>query len=151
MESIRERLPKSYTEVVTYLSLLSPEELSKIPKEKIELYVKYMDNSYTYKIDFSKNIKEQQMMEETKAILSNLFREYFANDYQKERIVAKEKYDLEKIEEIKREKYNPYKKLEERNTKNENYNIAETKEIIIYKENFFKKIINKIKNIFNKS
>ena len=43
------------------------------------------------------------------------------------------------------------KKLEERNTKNENYNIAETKEIIIYKENFFKKIINKIKNIFNKS
>lgn len=151
MESIRERLPKSYTEVVTYLSLLSPEELSKIPKEKIELYVKYMDNSYTYKIDFSKNIKEQQMMEETKAILSNLFRDYFANDYQKERIVAKEKYDLEKIEEIKREKYNPYKKLEERNTKNENYNIAETKEIIIYKENFFKKIINKIKNIFNKS
>ena len=151
MESIRERLPKSYTEVVTYLSLLSPEELSKIPKEKIELYVKYMDNSYTYKIDFSKNIKEQQMMEETKAILSNLFRDYFANDYQKERIVAKEKYDLEKIEEIKREKYNPHKKLEERNTKNENYNIAETKEIIIYKENFFKKIINKIKNIFNKS
>lgn len=151
MESIRERLTKSYTEVVTYLSLLSPEELSKIPKEKIELYVKYMDNSYTYKIDFSKNIKEQQMMEETKAILSNLFRDYFANDYQKERIVAKEKYDLEKIEEIKREKYNPYKKLEERNTKNENYNIAETKEIIIYKENFFKKIINKIKNIFNKS
>lgn len=139
MESIRERLPKSYTEVVTYLSLLSPEELSKIPKEKIELYVKYMDNSYTYKIDFSKNIKEQQMMEETKAILSNLFRDYFANDYQKERIVAKEKYDLEKIEEIKREKYNPYKKLEERNTKNENYNIAETKEIIIYKENFLRK------------
>ena len=151
MENIRERLPKSYTEVVTYLSLLSLEELSKIPNEKIELYTKYMDNSYNYKIDFTKPIKEQQMMEETKAILANLFRDYFANDYQKQRIISNEKYDMEKIKEVKTEKYNPYQKLEERNKKIENHISASTKEIVVYKENFFKKIINKIRNIFKQS
>ena len=84
MENINIRVSKSYKEVLTYLSLLPVSELKKIPKEKLEIYVKYMDNSYDYKIDNNKPIQEQDMMEETKAILSNIFRDYFANDYQKQ-------------------------------------------------------------------
>ena len=34
----------------------------------------------------------------TKAILANIFRDYWAAPYQKERIEAKEKYDLKKLE-----------------------------------------------------
>ena len=45
------------------------------------------------------------MSDITKAILANIFRDYWATPYQKERIEAKEKYDLEKIEQEKREKY----------------------------------------------
>ena len=78
MENINVRISKSYKEVLTYLSLLLPTELKKIPKEKLEIYVQYMDNSYEYKIDKSKTIQNQIMMDETKAILSNLFRDYFA-------------------------------------------------------------------------
>ena len=67
----------------------------------------------------------------------------------KEIIEEKEKYDLEKLEEEKREKYNPdnifKNKLEE--TVVENTNLpAEIK-----KETFFKKLISFIKGVFNKN
>lgn len=143
MENINVRISKSYKEVLTFLSLLSPTELKKIPNEKLELYVKYMDNSYDYKIDKNKPIKNQNMMDETKAILSNLFRDYFANDYQKQRILAKEINDLQKIEKIKKEKYDPYKLLEERNKSK-----VLTKKIVVYKHNYLIDILNKIKKIF---
>ncbi len=145
MENINVRISKSYKEVLTYLSLLSPTELQKIPKEKLEIYVKYMDYSYEYKIDKNKPIQNQNMMAETKAILSNLFRDYFANDYQKQRILAKEKNDLQKIENIKKEKYNPYKILEQRNESK-----VKNKELVVYRHSYLKELIKKIKKLFKK-
>ncbi len=143
MENINVRISKSYKEVLTYLSLLPPTELKKIPPEKLEIYAKYMDDSYDYKIDSSRPMQSQKMMEETKAILSNIFRDYFANDYQKQRILAKEKSDLQKIEQIKKEKYDSYKILEKRNK-----NKVIKKELVAYKHSYLKEIINKIKRIF---
>ena len=145
MENINIRVSKSYKEVLTYLSLLPPTELKKIPPEKLEIYAKYMDDSYDYKIDSSRPMQSQKMMEETKAILSNIFRDYFANDYQKQRILAKEKSDLQKIEQIKKEKYDPYKILEKRNK-----NKVEIKELVVYKHSYLKELIKKIKKLFKK-
>ena len=145
MENINVRISKSYKEVLTYLSLLPPTELKKIPPEKLEIYAKYMDDSYDYKIDSSRPMQSQKMMEETKAILSNIFRDYFANDYQKQRILAKEKSDLQKIEQIKKEKYDPYKILEKRNK-----NKVEIKELVVYKHSYLKELIKKIKKLFKK-
>ena len=145
MENINIRVSKSYKEVLTYLSLLPPTELKKIPPEKLEIYAKYMDDSYDYKIDSSRPMQSQKMMEETKAILANLFRDYFANDYQKQKILAKEKSDLQKIEQIKKEKYDPYKILEKRNK-----NKVEIKELVVYKHSYLKELIKKIKKLFKK-
>lgn len=145
MENINVRISKSYKEVLTYLSLLPPTELKKIPPEKLEIYAKYMDDSYDYKIDSSRPMQSQKMMEETKAILANLFRDYFANDYQKQRILVKEENDLQKIEKIKKEKYDPYKILEKRNK-----NKVEIKELVVYKHSYLKELIKKIKKLFKK-
>lgn len=145
MENINVRISKSYKEVLTYLSLLPPTELKKIPPEKLEIYAKYMDDSYDYKIDSSRPMQSQKMMEETKAILANLFRDYFANDYQKQRILVKEENDLQKIEKIKKEKYDPYKILKKRNK-----NKVEIKELVVYKHSYLKELIKKIKKLFKK-
>ena len=145
MENINVRISKSYKEVLTYLSLLPPTELKKIPPEKLEIYAKYMDDSYDYKIDSSRPMQSQKMMEETKAILANLFRDYFANDYQKQRILVKEENDLQKIEKIKKEKYDPYKILEKRNQ-----NKVEIKELVVSKHSYLKELIKKIKKLFKK-
>lgn len=139
----------AYTEVSEILKYVPDEDVNKIPKEKLEFYKSNMDNEYSYKLDMTKEFEEQEMSDITKAILANIFRDYWATPYQKEIIEKKEKYDLEKLEEEKREKYNPdnifKNKLEE--TVVENTNLpAEIK-----KETFFKKLISFIKGVFNKN
>jgi hypothetical protein len=98
---------KAYTEVIELLKFFPKESVEKIPKEKLKLYIDKMDKTYNYKVDKTKSFEQQQMSEKTKAIFANIFRDYWATDYQRERIKAKEQYDKERIEEEKRNKYNP--------------------------------------------
>jgi len=139
----------AYKEVIEILKYVPDEDVKKIPEEKLEFYKNNMDNEYNYKIDMTKEFEEQEMSDITKAILANIFRDYWATPYQKERIEAKEKYDLEKLEEEKREKYNPDNifKNKTQETVVENTNLP----MVIKKETFFKKLINFIKGLFNKN
>ena len=138
----------AYTEVIEILKYVPDEDVQKIPEEKVEFYKNNMDNEYNYKLDMTKEFEEQEMSDITKAILANIFRDYWATPYQKERIEAKEKYDLEKLEEEKRDKYNPDNifKKKQKETVVENTNLP----VEIKKETFFKKLINFLKGLFNK-
>ncbi len=145
---INEKYACAYTEVIEVLKYTKRDDVNKIPKDIILLWKENMKKDYNFKIDESKNIEEQNLSKEAKAILANIFKKYWATDYQKERIEAKEKYDLEKIEKEKNEKYNPDDIFKTRNKKEE----IETKEnddigIIKYKESIFKRCIKKIKQI----
>jgi len=138
----------AYREVIEILKYVPDEDVQKIPEEKLEFYKTNMDNEYKYKLDMTKEFEEQEMSDITKAILANIFRDYWATPYQKERIEAKEKYDLEKLEEEKREKYNPDNIFKNKKEKIfvENTNLP----VEIKKETFFKKLISFIKGLFNK-
>ena len=57
-----------------------------------------MNKDYDFKIDTKKTLDEQNLSKEAKAIIANIFKKYWATDYQKERIEAKEKYDIEQME-----------------------------------------------------
>ena len=137
----------AYTEVIEILKYVPDEDVQKIPEEKLEFYKNNMNKEYQYSLDMTKEFEEQEMSEITKAILANIFRDYWATPYQKERIEAKERYDLEKIEEEKREKYNPdniFKNKEEKVIEKVNLPVE------IKKKTFFKKLITFIKRLFNK-
>ncbi len=138
----------AYKEVIEILKYVPDEDVAKIPEKKLVFYRKNMDKDYDYKIDKTKEFEEQEMLDITKAVLANIFRDYWATPYQRERILAKEKYDLEKLEEEKREKYNPDDIF--KNRKKEEVHIEENNNlpVEIKKERFFKKLINFIKNIF---
>ena len=144
---------KAYKEVVEILKYVPEESVNKIPKEMLKMFNANMDNSYEFKVDTSKDFDEQNILEETKAIFANIFRDYWATPYQKERIEAKEKQDRDRLEEEKRQNYNPddiFKKkqvnLEEKEEVVENY--SENLPIEV-KESFYKKIINFFKNLFH--
>ena len=139
----------AYTEVIEILKYVPDKDVKKIPEEKLEFYKANMDNEYIYKLDMTKEFKEQEMSDITKAVLANIFIDYWATPYQKERIEAKEKYDLEKLEEEKREKYNPDNifKNKQKTIVVENTNLP----VEIKKETFFKKLISFIKGLFNKT
>ena len=143
----------AYKEVIEILKYVPDEDVQKIPKEKLEFYKANMDSQYNYKLDMTKEFEEQIMSDITKAILANIFRDYWATPYQKERIEAKEKFDLEKLEEEKREKYNPDNIFKNKQDDIEVENIENNSEnlpVEIKKETFFEKLINFIKGLFKK-
>ena len=84
----------AYKEVMTILSYVPKSDVDKIPQEKLEFYKSNMDKEYEYKIDETKQFEEQEMSDITKAVLANIFKDYWATPYQKEKIKAKEEYDL---------------------------------------------------------
>lgn len=145
---ITKEYAKAYKEVVTILSYVPEEDLQKIPHSKINFYIENMDKEYEYILDEDIEFEEQEMSDITKAILANIFRDYWATPYQKERIEAKEKYDIEQEEERKREKYNPNDIFKDRQVESSvpNTNLP----IEIKKESFFKKLISFIKSFIKK-
>ena len=145
---MEENYHKAYKEVIEILKYVPQESVNKIPKTMLETFEKKMDKDYVFNVDINKSFKEQNLLEETKDIFAVIFRDYWATLYQRERIKAKEKYDRQKIEEEKANKYNPddiFKNKEKDNVV-ENNNLP----VEIKKENFFKKLISFIKKIIRK-
>lgn len=148
---IAENYACAYKEVIEVLKYTKREDVNKIPKSRILLWRINMNKDYDFKIDTTKTLEEQNLSKEAKAIIANIFKKYWATDYQKERIEAKEKYDIEQMEKEKYQKYNPDDIFKNRKQNIQQEEVAsETVSMVEYREPLFKRILNKIKNIFNK-
>ena len=147
---ILEKYAYAYKEVIEVLRHTKKEDVCKIPSYKILLYAKYMNNNYNFKIDETKNIEDQNLSPEAKAILANLYRDYWASTYQRQRIKAKEQYNIEKI---LKDKYNPDNlfKNTNRGMQIETQQSEETRMTISQEEKWYQKIFNLIKNIFHRN
>ena len=102
---MNERYRKAYVEVLEILDNFSEEEYNKIPKEKIEFYERNKAKDYVFKYDSSKDLKDQNVLRETKAIIVALFREYFATEEQIAKLDNILKENERKSEEEKNKKY----------------------------------------------
>ena len=140
---------KAYKEILEILKYVPEESVKKIPQEMRDRFEKEQLNTYDFQIDTSKTFEEQELLEETKAILANIFRDYWATPYQKERIEIKEKYDRQQSEEQKRKIYNPNDVFKNKNNRNPDFEKLSNLPIEVKKESFFKKIINFFKKKFH--
>ena len=145
---MEENYHKAYKEVIEILKYVPQESVDKIPKTMLEIFEKKMDKDYVFNVDINKSFEEQNLLEETKDIFAVIFRDYWATPYQRERIKAKEKYDRQKIEEEKANKYNPDDIF--KNKEKDNVVVNNNLPVEIKKENFFKKLISFIKKIIRK-
>ena len=146
----------AYTEVYTILQDLNEEEYNKIPPEVIETLDANRNKEYEYELDDELELKDHPMLPETKAILFNLFRDYLATPEQKTKIIRMQNEARQKNELKKQQMYNTdvfanksinkTTKLNENEVKTNN----NEKQIVEYKENIFKRILNKIKSLFMK-
>ena len=149
---IAENYACAYKEVIEVLKYTKREDVNKIPKSRILLWRTNMNKDYDFKIDTTKTLEEQNLSKEAKAIIANIFKKYWATDYQKERIEAKEKYDIEQMEKEKYQRYNPDDIFKNRKQNIQQEEVAsKTVSMVEYREPLFKRILNKIKNIFNKN
>ncbi len=137
----------AYTEVYTILQELNEDEYNKIPPEVIEAIKNNRNEEYEFELDEDLELKEQSLLPETKAILFNLFRDYLSTPEQKQKIVKMQNEERKKNELKKKQMYDTnifanMKKESSVQVEQENTQIVE------YKENIFKKILNKIKRFF---
>ena len=96
----------AYSEVLEILKHIPIEDYNKIPSSKIELYETNASKDYKFNYDPSKTLEEQDVSDITKGIIILLFRDYWATELQRNKIIAKQKYDRMKSEEAKKAKYN---------------------------------------------
>ncbi len=139
---------KAYKEVIEILKYVPEKSVNKIPQTMLDTFKAKMDKEYNFIVDINKAFEEQELLEETKAIFANIFRDYWATPYQKERIEAKEEYDRQQIEKMKQEKYNPNDIFKTRKMQINDNNISNLP-MEVKKEKFYQKIISWLKKIFN--
>ena len=122
---MEDKYPKAYKEVDEILKHMPSESVEKIPETFRKMFKEKMDFNYDFKLDESVEFEKQELLDETKAILANFYRDYWASEEERNEIIEKEKIELKKIEEEKREKYNPDDLFKNKNKKD---NINEFKE-----------------------
>ncbi len=157
---------KAYTEVLEILTYLPEEEQKKIPIERIEFYFDNRDKEYDFHYDENIPFDEQKVLPETQAVIVTLFRDYFATNEQKEKLEQIIKHN----DAIQQERFNEsfhYENIFRQNerisdeektqvdaediTKNEEEMIDTLRSLSVVKDNFFTKMIKKIKNYFKRN
>lgn len=140
---------QAFAEVLEVLENTKQSIVEKIPEKFIIFLQENKDNNYVAKIDFSKSNWEEDIKKEAQAILALIYRDYIVSEEKRTKLLKEEQEEQIRIEKEIREKYNPdnifNSKKEEKVVENTNLP-AEIK-----KETFFKKLINFIKLLFNKT
>lgn len=96
----------AYSEVLEILKYIPIEDYNKIPNSKIKLFETNYNKEYIFKYNPNKTLEEQNVSKTAKAIIAILFRDYWATELQKEKIISKQNYDRMKLEEEKIYIYN---------------------------------------------
>lgn len=153
---MEKRYAKAYTEVLEILKHLPEDELERIPKTEIQFYESNKDKNYKYEYDKTVTVDKQKISEEANTVIIAIYMNYFANEKQRGIIDEILKQNTIREEQAKEEKYSVDKIFDKKSsTKTINSEKMSNEhlpvEIDNKKENFIRKIINKIKGVFRKN
>lgn len=141
---MEDKYTKAFKEIYVILNKSSKEEFDKIPKAFIEFIENNMDIYYNPQINFDENF-EHTVLEETLLILALIYRDYLISDEERKMLIQEEETQLKELE----ESYNVDKSFMKRRQENQHSRTnIEQQLIVIKKENWYKRILNKILNIF---
>ena len=135
-------------EVMEILKYIPKEDYEKIPQNKIKVFEQNRNKKYKFKYNPNMALEEQNVSYGVRVIIGILFRDYWATEKQKAKILNRQKYERLRLEKIKEEKYNSnniFKKDKKECFEYTNENLP----IIASKENFIKRILKNIKKYFN--
>ena len=142
MNIVQLDLQYSFYEISEILKYMPIKYSNKLP-ESFRYLMNENKISNDFEYDESKAIEDQNILQETRTLLSILYRTYWCSDEQRKRLEEEDsrilatKYDLNNVFNSRKE------------TKNiEEINNAPDGALIVYKESIFSKIINKIKLFF---
>ena len=101
-----------------------------------------------YKFNYNPNLtlEEQNVWKRARAIIAILFRDYWATDIQRNKIVKMQKNEFSRLEMEKEKKYD-VNNIFNNAKKNKENTTSDNEGIIIYKKSFFQRLKEKIKYI----
>lgn len=143
---------ETYSEVYSILNLLGESYITKLPKSLYNMIIEEKSNEYNPQYSSNIALEQQNIKKEALSMIALFHLNYWCNSQEeKEKLKALLKNNEEKHQAEIREKYNPDNLFKNRkqNVVNEPETISEPVAMIEYKESIFKRILNKIKDIFH--
>lgn len=135
---------KAYSEIYEILNLMEAGYVDKVPNKFKELIISEKDNSFKPNIKIDIPLESQNLQKDTLTILAILYLNYwYESEQEKEELIKL----FNEVDKQNAEKYsidNIFKKRQNvKNTIGEDTNIS----LIEYKENFFLKLVNRLKRL----
>lgn len=147
---MNENTMKVYSEVYQVLNVLGNEYISRLPKSLYNMLEEKRDITYNPQYNMEITLNRQNINKESLNILALMHYNYWCNNQdEKNELQNILKNNEELHEENLRKKYNPEDLFKNKKNNYTNVDAVNNTAIIEYKENVFRRIINKIKNIFN--
>ena len=157
---VSEKYRNAFSEVSIILEHLRKEDYDKISKELIEAIEKNKNNEYKFALQDDVELKDQNLMPETRAILFNLFYDYYADEKQKaiiqdiwrtqsrkEDIEKQGKYDIDVFKDNRNKSSIEESETTAENTE-ENIENVDNNKIAVKKESIIISVFKKIINLF---
>lgn len=143
-----ENYKKAFKEVDEIFKIMPESFVDKIPNSFKKLISSEMDINYEPNI--KEPLEEVELLVDTKIILGLIYRDFLCSVEERKRLQKKDSEELQKnLEEIQK-KYD-VSNIFKNDIKNEEKNKTEIVALqVVQEEKWYKKIINKIKSLFNK-
>ena len=137
-------------EVLHYLKGIRQEDINKIPKTFIQYLRENASKDYKCKFDFTKPLKELELLDETREIIVRICYNYWCvTEEQKAQYLKIINQNEKRYQEELRKKYNSDNIVNNKQKRMVTENINPPTEI--KKETVFMKLINFVKGLFNKT
>lgn len=140
----------AFKEVYEIIQNTDNELVNKIPQKFITFIQTNMNENYQTNINNNIEINKQPLLPETEDILALIYRSYWATEEEKKEFSKKDREELIKIEEYKKSQYKDINEIFEKKENIKNVTLDNSL-AIIKKENIFKRLFNKILNVFIKN
>lgn len=140
----------SYNETYDIICHMNSKISKKIPKSFLDFIKDNREKNYKVNVDYSNKINKASLQRDTRILLSLIYRDYLCTPEERKILEEKDKYELQKIEQEKRKRYDPNNLFKNKQIDNIN-NKKEQQQLIEYKkENMLQRIFRKIRIFFNK-
>lgn len=140
----------AYSQVLEILKHISVDDYNKIPQNMVQMFKTNASDENYFVYNSNKTLQEQNVSEIARTIIAILFRDYWATNEQKEKIVYVQNKEREKN---KKEQYNPDNLFTNKErTNKQNIDLVEEKSMVaVNEEKWYKKIFSWIKSLFNRN
>ena len=138
-------IPNACAEISEILNNIEKKTYDKISLNLIRFISNNKNNEYVFKLDYSKNLLEQNLLPETKIILGIIYRDYICSVEERAELIEIESKILNELEKANREKYSPDNLFKNKKTFETEVNLVPKEE-----ETFFTKIKKFFKKMFGK-